>query len=204
MVEGKVVTYIEATEADVAAVEALCASVLGTTADEMSPATRKLREAVRAFVAARAEPSFTRRELREATGLGDSQLKVHLARLADLEHVVAERAGRYTTYELAAAPSEDASLRGHRPGPEAHRPGLDGHRPAIGRFSGKDEKLPPGSEDGPSPSHRPVTGRSSTEGEQPPSTREDVLPTPHRPVLLPLRGTGGTDGGVVGVGTGAG
>ena len=91
MVGGKTVTYIEATEADVAAVDRLCASVLGTTADEMSPATRRLLDALGAFVAergrARASP---RRELRDATGLGDSQLKVHLARLVDLEHLAVE------------------------------------------------------------------------------------------------------------------
>ena len=46
-----------------------CASVLGTTADEMSPATRRLLDALGAFVAGRAEPSFTRRELRDATRL---------------------------------------------------------------------------------------------------------------------------------------
>ena len=46
MVGGKTVTYIEATEADVAAVDRLCASVLGTTADEMSPATRRLLDAL--------------------------------------------------------------------------------------------------------------------------------------------------------------
>ena len=45
-VGGRTVTYIEATEADVAAVDRLCASVLGTTADEMSPATRRLLDAL--------------------------------------------------------------------------------------------------------------------------------------------------------------
>ena len=38
-----------------------------------------------------------------ATGLGDSQLKVHLARLVDLEYVAIERAGPSTSYELVAA-----------------------------------------------------------------------------------------------------
>ena len=40
-VEGKLVTYIEATEADVALAEGLCGHVLGTTTDELSPATRE-------------------------------------------------------------------------------------------------------------------------------------------------------------------
>ena len=102
VVGAKTVTYIEATPSDVAAVDRLCASVLGTTADEMSPATRRLLEALGAFVAERRRPSFTRRELRDATGLGDSQLKVHLARLVDLEHLSVERAGRPPPTSLPA------------------------------------------------------------------------------------------------------
>ena len=45
---------------------------------------------------------MTRRQLREATGLGDTQLKVHLARLVDLELVTAHRAekGSNFVYEL--------------------------------------------------------------------------------------------------------
>ena len=45
---------------------------------------------------------FTRRELREATGWGDTQLKVHLARLAELELLLVHRAerGQGFCYEL--------------------------------------------------------------------------------------------------------
>ena len=43
------------------------------------------------------QPEFTRRELRDATGLGDTQLKVHLARLVDLEHLTVARAGPATS-----------------------------------------------------------------------------------------------------------
>ena len=45
---------------------------------------------------------FTRRQVREATGSGDTQLKVHLARLVDLELVLAHRGERGGFgYELA-------------------------------------------------------------------------------------------------------
>ncbi len=101
-VEGKTVTYIEATERDVALAERLCGDVLGTTTDELSPATRNLLSSIVDFTAANGT-RFTRRELRSATGLGDSQLKVHLARLVDLEYVATERAGPSTSYELVAA-----------------------------------------------------------------------------------------------------
>ena len=183
VVGEKTVTYIEATEADVAAVDRLCASVLGTTADEMSPATRRLLDALGGFVAARAEPSFTRRELRDATGLGDSQLKVHLARLVDLEHLTVARAGPATTYELAGAYQ---CVRPDRPVPNGDRPVPEGDRPVIGR---------------PVRAHRPVTGRLAEEEQKTSTTREDPSVLNDRPALRALRGRGGSNDGVVELGT---
>jgi len=140
-VGGRAVTYIEATSADVACAERLCAHVLGTTVDELAPATRRLLEATRDFAAERHGAPFTRRVLREATGMGDTQMKVHLARLVDLEYVVAKGAGPATTYELAGAYTE-SSHPGDRSGPGADRSGLsadrsgaNADRSAIGRFS---------------------------------------------------------------------
>jgi hypothetical protein len=172
VVGGKTVTYIEATEADVAAVDRLCASVLGTTADEMSPATRRLLQALGAFVAERGHPGFTRKELRDATGLGDSQLKVHLARLVDLEHLTVARAGPATTYELVGA---EGCLRPDRPARELDRPVPEGDRPAIGRSVR---------------AHRPVTGRSADNGQKPSTNREETSSSVDRPALRALRGTG--------------
>jgi hypothetical protein len=176
VVGAKTVTYIEATPSDVAAVDRLCASVLGTTADEMSPATRRLLEALGAFVAFVAErrrPSFTRRELRDATGLGDSQLKVHLARLVDLEHLSVEWAGPATTYELAGA---EGCLRPDRPAPNGDRPVPEGDRP--------------------------VTGWSAQGEQETSSTREETSSSVDRPVLWALHGTGGDNEHVVELGTG--
>jgi hypothetical protein len=48
----------------------------------------------------KSEVRFTRRALRTASGWGDTQLKVHLARLAELEYVLAHRAGQGYAYEL--------------------------------------------------------------------------------------------------------
>src|SRR5271165_1952190 len=140
-VEGRTVTYIEATAADVATAERLCAHVLGTTTDELAPATRRLLEATRAFAAERAGMPFTRRALRQAVGMGDTQMKVHLGRLVDLEYVVAKGAGPATTYELAAHPYAPYNADGDRSGqeadrsaPERDRSGPDHDRSAIGRF----------------------------------------------------------------------
>ena len=58
---------------------------------------------------------FTRREVREATGWSDTQLKVHFARLVELEYLIVRRAvdGRHASlfvYELAyGGEGEDGS-----------------------------------------------------------------------------------------------
>jgi DNA primase catalytic core len=105
------VCYVEATLDDIAAAGALAHAVLGTTLDELPPQTRRLLRLVHELVAARAsaegvkprEVRFTRRELRERVLWGDTQLKVHLKRLEELEYVLARRDGGRSVYELAWA-----------------------------------------------------------------------------------------------------
>jgi hypothetical protein len=109
--DGRVVTFIEVTPDDVALANRLSAEVLGRSLDELPPGTRRLLDALDTHVARRAADDgveramvrFTRRELREHLGWGDTQLKVHLARLVDLELVWAHRAegGAGFVYELA-------------------------------------------------------------------------------------------------------
>ena len=50
----------------------------------------------------RADYRFSRRDVREATGWGDTQLKVHLRRLEELEYLLVHRGGRGQSfvYEL--------------------------------------------------------------------------------------------------------
>ena len=120
-----------------------------------------------------------------AVGMGDSQMKVHLARLVDLEYIVAKGAGPATTYELGGA--ED-HLRPDRPAREPDRPVPEGDRPVIGR---------------PVRAHRPVIGRLAEEEQEPSITREETSLSVDRPVLWALRGTGGGPGGDVGVGVAA-
>jgi hypothetical protein len=166
-VEGRTVTYIEATEADVAVVDQLCGRVLGVTTDELSPVTRRLLDAIGSFVSGRGETVFTRRELRHATGFGDTQLKVHLARLVDLEYVAAHRAGPATCYELA-----DTS--GHE-GDRSARPDRSVGNPSA-PFTGRS-----GNGRGPRPVEKPLS--SSAE----PSPATDRSGRGHR------RGTGPAD-----------
>ncbi|MCM3878319.1 MAG: hypothetical protein NEA02_18115, partial [Thermoanaerobaculia bacterium] len=108
--EGKVVEYIEATLEDIATANRLAAEVLGRSLDELPPQTRRLLELLDGWVTketgrlkkGRAEFLFSRRDLRAAAGWGDTQLKVHLARLVDLEYLLVHRGGRGQSfvYEL--------------------------------------------------------------------------------------------------------
>jgi DNA primase len=107
---GREVTYVEATAADVETANRLAAGILGQSLDELPPQTRRLLELLDATVTRiattdqidRSVVRFTRRQLREDLGWGDTQLKVHLARLVDLELVSAHRVEHgIFLYELA-------------------------------------------------------------------------------------------------------
>ena len=107
---GRSLEYIEATLDDIAAANRLAHEVLGRTLDEMPPQTRALLALIEKMVSAqcaakkveRGDVCFTRRTLRDFTGWGDTQLKVHLGRLAELEYVLTHRAdhGQGFVYEL--------------------------------------------------------------------------------------------------------
>ena len=105
-VHGRAVEYIEATLDDIEAANAIAHEVLGRSLDELPPQTRRLLAAIVAHVGeqmrTRAEARFTRKQLREATGWGDTQLRVHLERLVGLEYLIgrSEGAGGRFTYEL--------------------------------------------------------------------------------------------------------
>ena len=100
--------YIEVTLQDIAAANTLAHEVLGRSLDELPPQTRRLLEQLKAMVEARCqseqiEPElcwFTRREVRRFTGWSNTQLKVHLDRLEELEYIYPRRAGmRGSAYE---------------------------------------------------------------------------------------------------------
>ena len=99
---GGVVEYVEVQASDIETANALASSVLGRTLDELPPQTRRLMTQLEAYVVARAadegcpraEVRFTRRQLREALRLGDTQLHLHLTRLESLEYVASQRGAR--------------------------------------------------------------------------------------------------------------
>jgi hypothetical protein len=109
-VQGQPVSFIEATREDILLANRLAHRVLGRSLDELPPGTRRLLDRLEQLVAdqageqgvARERVQFTRRELREQLAWGDTQLKVHLARLVSLELVHASRGAHGVfLYELA-------------------------------------------------------------------------------------------------------
>lgn len=185
-VGGATVAYIEASAADVALAERLAAAVLGVSTDELAPTTRRILAAITTHLGEHPARSFTRRELREASGLSDSQLKVHLARLCDLEHLSCARSGPATTYRLLTA--YDADRPGSspdRPVPAGRRPGGNGDRPVPAATPDS----PPAREDGTddevsagigrsaerSGKHRPASADGDANGDRPVSRRLRVL-----------------------------
>lgn len=106
--QGETIEYIEATLDDIAQANALAHEVLGRSLDELPPQTRRLLGELVALVNARASVSrsevrLTRREIREATGWGDTQLRVHLERLVSLEYLRVHRGARGQTFEYELA-----------------------------------------------------------------------------------------------------
>lgn len=115
----RTISYIEATAADVEHATKLAHEVLGRSLDELPPQTRRLLSLIGRMVEERRAANncrrcdilFSRRELRDYTGLGDTQARLHLDRLASLEYVLAHRGrqGQGFVYELLHDGSEDSA-----------------------------------------------------------------------------------------------
>ncbi len=107
---GKVIEYIDVTLNDIALANQLAHDILGRSLDELPPPTRQLLQHLHTLVADKMkseglrqnEVRFTRREVREVAGLSDTQVRVHLDRLVELEYVLAHygRNGKRYVYEL--------------------------------------------------------------------------------------------------------
>ena len=105
------IEYIEVTLADIELANRIAHDVLGRSLDELPPQTRRLLKLIDGYVneqctaqsIQRTDFFFSRRALREAINWGDTQLRMHLERLVELEYVAARRegAGGKFVYELA-------------------------------------------------------------------------------------------------------
>jgi DNA primase len=108
---GQAVEYIEVTARDITQANALAHEVLGRSLDELPPQTRRLLASVAEYVRSQAREQaipqadvrFTRKDVRQATGWGDTQLRVHLERLHELEYLIAHRGMRGQCYEYELA-----------------------------------------------------------------------------------------------------
>ena len=119
------IEYIEVTLADIELANRIAHDVLGRSLDELPPQTRRLLKLIDDYVSEqcivqaikRTDVHFSRRALREAIQWGDTQLRVHLARLVDLEYVLTQRegAGGKFVYALAYALKALHSLRSEVP-----------------------------------------------------------------------------------------
>jgi len=145
---GRTLTYLEVTPEDLALANRLAAEVLGRALDELPPQTRRFLTGLDQWVIAqcaeqhvsRESLRFSARQAREATGLGATQVKLHLHRLVELEYVVVHRPlrGVGVAYELLATEpvrpwlTEPVDVSGYDPG----RSGVPGGRSApVGGWS---------------------------------------------------------------------
>jgi DNA primase catalytic core len=99
--------YVEVTLDDIALANRLAHEVLGRTLDELPPQTRTLLSLLVGMVerectaqgTRRVDYRFSRRTVREHMRWGDTQLKIHLARLVELEYLLIHRGGRGQSFE---------------------------------------------------------------------------------------------------------
>ena len=107
---GQALEYIEVTLDDIATANRLAHEVLGRSLDELPPQTRRLLLLIDEMVSAGCERQkiermdfrFSRRDVRQYTGWGNTQLKTHLRRLEELEYLLVHHGGRGQSfvYEL--------------------------------------------------------------------------------------------------------
>jgi DNA primase len=121
---GEAIEYVEVTRADLELANRLAHEVLGRSLDELPPQTRRLLGELLALVtnrmSAQAIPRdqvrFSRKDVRDATGWSDTQLRVHLTRLAELEYVLVHRGARGQSFEYELIYDGDGGLEPHLSG----------------------------------------------------------------------------------------
>ncbi len=116
--------YIEVQASDIAHANALAHAVLGVSLDELPPVTRRVLGEVVRLVAGRmqaqqlprADIRFSRKDVRDASGMSDTQLRVHLERLVQLEYLLTHRGTRGQSFEYELLYDGDGQQAAHLSG----------------------------------------------------------------------------------------
>jgi DNA primase catalytic core len=107
------IEYVEVVPADIALANRLAREVLGRSLDELAHPTRELLKHLVEMVGETGSGArqFTRRDVKDATGWSDWQVRTYLEELVQMEYVeiVSGSRGKRLTYELVfdGAPEED-------------------------------------------------------------------------------------------------
>jgi post-segregation antitoxin (ccd killing protein) len=119
--DGNVIEYIEVTLSDIETANRLAHDILGRTLDELPPQTRKLLKQIQQWGRSECETQkieqysfrFSRKEIREKTQWGNTQLKIHLKRLEDMEYLLIHRGGRGQSFEYELLYDNDKENNHH-------------------------------------------------------------------------------------------
>lgn len=108
--KGKNLSYIEVILEDIELANSLVNDIIGRSLDELPPQTQRLLNLIDKMVSKECESprmerslyQFSRRDVRNYCGWGNTQLKVHLKRLEEMEYLLIRRGGRgqKIVYEL--------------------------------------------------------------------------------------------------------
>lgn len=118
------IDYIEVQSSDIAHANALAHAVLGVSLDELPPVTRRLLGEIVQMVAKRSQAQqlpradirFSRKDVRDACGMSDTQLRVHLERLVQLEYLLTHRGMRGQSFEYELLYDGDGQASVHLSG----------------------------------------------------------------------------------------
>jgi DNA primase catalytic core len=162
---GATIEYVEVTLDDIAIANNIAHEILGRTLDELPPQTRKLLKEIQTYVQRECKAQsitqrdfrFSRKAVRQLTSWGNTQLKVHLKRLEDMEYVLIHRGGRGQSFEYELLYDADNDTQQHlmglididvlqkhaydqkKSGVNTHKSGSS--RPQVGGVSGQEKWL---------------------------------------------------------------
>lgn len=178
MIAGR--EHVVATLDDIARANELAHDVLGRGLDDMPPQTRRLLGLVQQMQRERAKKTkgsdgglWRRRDLRAFTGWGDTQLKIHLGRLVELEYVLASRDPEHLNGQLY-----ELLFDGD---PAANRPHLSGLIDVEALRKQEYEKNRSGQNDGQSGVGRPSVGGQSGVGRPDENGKSSSENAPQKP-----------------------